>query len=298
MKKDFIKRVLMAAASGFTLAGFAAAEAADAPAMWKMTDKDSTVYLFGTFHILPAELEWKTEAYEKAMAEATTTYAEADALSPEAQAAVQAAVQQYGLNPPGVTLSSVLGEERAEQLAEVAQQYGVPMQALEPYRPWLASLTLAVVAFQKAGFDPQSGVEQVLLAQAAEEGDAIDYFETATQQIEMLASLDEEEMLNNFDASMEQFENFEALSKKMLDAWSTGDVKALDEDILGDLRDEAPDAYQKLIVNRNAAWIADLKTIMDGEGDYFIAVGAGHLVGDDSVIKMLKDEGFKVKRIQ
>ncbi|MEM8772813.1 MAG: TraB/GumN family protein [Pseudomonadota bacterium] len=296
------KRVLGAAAlMASSLTAFAAlAEkpAENSPAMWKMTDEDSTVYLFGTFHILPPNVEWQTDAYAAAMAEAETTITEADTNSPEAQAALAQAVQQYGLNPPGTTLSSILGEERAAEFAKAADNLGVPMQVFEAQRPWLASLTLSVLALQKAGFDPNAGVEPLLLAQANAEGDKIDHFETGVEQIEILASLDEDEMLANFDASLDQFVEFETLMGNMLDAWRTGDVKGLEEDINGQLRDEAPDAFQKLLVDRNENWVVEIKNIMAGQGDYFIAVGAGHLVGEDSVIDMLNEEGFKVKRVQ
>ncbi len=294
-----MKTVLAAGVAAVAMAGVAVAEkAATGPAMWKLADDDSTIYLFGTFHILPPDVEWETAAYDAAMKDAETTITEADTESPEAQAAVLAGVQQYGLNPPGVTLSSILGEDRAASFSDIAAEYGVSMQMLEPYRPWLASLTLSVVAMQKAGFDPNSGVEKVLLAQAAQEGDAVEHFETATEQLEMLASLDDEEMLANFDATTVQFNEFDEIMDRMLTAWRTGDTETLEKDIIGLVREDAPDAFQKLFVDRNKKWTVLIQDILADEGDTFIAVGAGHLVGEDSVIDLLEEEGLKIERVQ
>lgn len=288
------------AVSAFALATAAPAlaEEKSAPAMWRLADKDSEIFLFGTFHVLPADIEWTTPAYEAAMKKAKTTVVEADVISPEAQAKVGALVQQYGLNPPGVTLSSLVGPERFSRFAEVAARYGAPAQALEGYRPWLAMISLSVLALQQEGFDPNSGVDRKVLARAGEEGDAVDYLETPEYQIQALSSLDGEAMIANFDATLDQFNDFKALTQRMLTAWSQGDVKGLDETLIAPMRRDYPDAFEALLVTRNQNWVAEIKRMMAGEGDYFIAVGAGHLVGEQSVVDLLEKEGFKVKRVQ
>ena len=294
---DFRKR-LTSAALGAALLAPAAAFAGDAPAMWRLKDADSEIYLFGTFHVLPANVQWATPAFDAAMEETETTITEADVTSPEAQAAMLGLVQKYGLNPQGVTLSSTLGPERAAEIERIAASLGVPMATLEPFRPWLALISLASMAMQSAGFDPASGVESVVIKQAAAQSDKIEYFETAEEQIKILAGLDDEEMLANFDVTIEQFDDFKALTEGMLASWKTGDLGALEADILAPLRDTSPAAFRDLIVARNESWVAKIADIMEGEGDYFIAVGAGHLIGEDSVVDLLGERGFPVERVQ
>lgn len=276
----------------------AAAATAPAPALWRLADDDSEIFLFGTFHILPPDVDWRTPAFEAAMKATVTTVTEADVSSAEAQMAIAGLVGRLGLNPEGTTLSSTLGKARARRLAKTAAQFGLSMQALEPYRPWLALITLSTVAMQRLGYDASSGVETVVLAQAAAERDKVDHLETATFQIEALASLDETEMLANFDASMDQFDEIAVVTQRMLDAWRTGDVDTLETEFLGELSADAPGAYATLIVARNANWTDAIDTMMKGEGSIFIAVGAGHLVGDDSVVSMLSARGYAVERVQ
>ncbi|MEE2692525.1 MAG: TraB/GumN family protein [Pseudomonadota bacterium] len=294
------RALIGAAALGAALFPFACAaqSSAGSPALWRVADADSELYLFGTFHLLPSRLQWETSAFDSAMRETETTIVEADVSSPEAQAAMLGLVQRYGLNPKGVTLSSTLGPKRAAELKRVAANLNVPMATLEPLRPWLALVTLAGVAMQVEGFDPSHGVETVVLARAGEEGDALAYFETAEEQVKILADLDDGEMLANFDITIEEFDDFKATTERILEAWRVGDVETLDAEILAPLRDASPKAFHALIVARNENWAKKIADLMSGEGDYFIAVGAGHLIGDDSVIDLLTEQGFTVERVQ
>ncbi|MEO1707501.1 MAG: TraB/GumN family protein [Pseudomonadota bacterium] len=270
----------------------------DGPAMWRMTDDDSEIYLFGTFHLLPAGLQWTTPTFDAAMLATETTFTEADTESPEAVAEIQTAVRRLGLNPPGVTLSSSLGPERAASFGAVAQQYGVPMAQLEPLRPWLAVLSITQIAFQQVGYDPQAGAESTILARAASENDTLGHFESAVSQIEAIASLDEIGEFANTDESLDQLADFAGFAEDMLAIWQSGDVDRLDAELVGSVRNSSEEAFNIIFKNRNANWVQQIETMMAGEGDYFLAVGAGHLVGEDSVIDMLRDRGFTVTRVQ
>ncbi|MCA8887369.1 MAG: TraB/GumN family protein [Parvularculaceae bacterium] len=271
---------------------------AEGPAMWRLSDEDSQIYLFGTVHILPADKTWSTPAFEQAMAETSVTMTEADVASPQAQASLATLIQQYGYNAPGVTLSQTLGDARSGQLANIAAAYGVPVSSLEPLRPWLALVMLTNVAAQKAGLDSSTGAEAIVLERARQENDEVNYLESAEFQIRALASLDEEEMLANFDATIEEFNDFNAYVEKLVRAWTSGDVKLLADEITTPLRLESPNAFETLFISRNRTWVAQIEDLLAGEDDIFIAVGAGHLVGDDSVIDQLMNAGYKVERVQ
>lgn len=268
------------------------------PAMWRVADDDTEIILFGTFHLLPRDIEWRTDAFDDAMARTETTVTEVDTDSPEAIATASRLMQELGRNPPGVTLSSILGPERFAQMAAVADRYGVPESVLEPSRPWFAILTLSLVAMQKEGFDPSYGVETVVESQAIAEGDDIAFLESVEVQLNALTSLGGPELLAEFDVTMEQFDNFKEYTDEMVTAWRTGDAPAIEDIVIKDLRESAPKAYDALIVQRNKNWVVQLDEWLQGEGDYFVAVGAGHLVGAQSVIAMLEAKGWTVERIQ
>jgi hypothetical protein len=293
------KRWLPAAASLLAvLSAPAIAEEGDGPAMWRVTDADSEIYLFGTFHLLPASLAWSTPALDAAMKKTPITMTEADTDSPEAQKRLTALVQELGVNPPGVTLSSQLGPERSKQFALVAERYGMPMAALEPMRPWLALISLAVGIMQQNGYSGETGAEKVILAKAGSENDKIAHLETAEFQIRALAGLSNEDWLADFERGLAQMADFEGFSQRSLEAWRSGDLETIEEEMIGPMKKTAPAAYKALMVDRNVNWVGQIETIMAGSDDYFIAAGAGHFIGDDGVVEMLKDKGYAVERVQ
>lgn len=274
------------------------APAGKGPAMWAVSDADSTIYLFGTFHILPATMRWTTPAFDAAMKATPTTMTEVDTTSAAAQAEMARLVQELGLNPPGVTLSSTLGAARAARFAKVVGKYDGSMAAFEPLRPWLAMISLSVLIMQKEGFNAESGAEATILSRAGAQGDKVAHLETGEYQIRALASLDENEILADFDASLDQYEAFDDYTKRILKAWRTGDIAAIETEMLTPMRMTAPGAYKILLVDRNRNWLAEIETMMKGADDVFIAVGAGHLIGDEGVVDMLTEKGYAVTRVQ
>lgn len=273
-------------------------ETGDGPAMWLVSDSDSTIYLFGTFHLLPPTTAWTTTAFNAAMEETPTTMIEVDTKSAAAQAKMAALVQQLGLNPPGVTLSQTLGAERAARLAEVAGRYGVPLAQLEPLKPWLAMISLSMAIMQKDGFSTEGGAEETVIARAASQGDTVEHLETVEFQLRALASLDEGEILADFDNSLDQFAEFETYAARVLAAWRDGDVETLEKETLTPMRDTAPGAFKILITDRNLNWLREIENILAGDDDVFIAVGAGHLIGEGSVVDLLEEKNYAVRRVQ
>ncbi|WP_291842576.1 TraB/GumN family protein [Maricaulis sp.] len=298
--RGFLGAALLA--GGTLLASTAQAQSTDYaaieadPAVWHLSDADSDVYIFGTFHILPPGLDWLTEELQAILASADMLYVEADVHSPEAQAQMQQLVMQHGLNPPGVTLSSLLSDEANAALAEFAPTVGVAPAMLEPLRPWLAQVMLAVTQMQALGLDPNAGVESRLLALVAGTGTQMGYFETAEQQIRFLASVPDDVQIRAFGQGLADLEDLPAQLDELVTAWATGEMAVLEDLVNGSMREETPEVYETLIVARNQNWVPQIADIMAGDGTVFIAVGAAHLPGEDGVIHLLREAGFEVTR--
>ncbi len=292
---------MKAAAAGAVLAITAQpaqAQEAASPAMWRLTDADSEIYLFGTFHLLPASLQWTTPALDAAMEKTPFTMTEADTDSPAVQSRLAELVRDLGLNPPGVTLSSQLGPERARQFGLVSERFGIPMAALEPMKPWLALISLSVGIMQTQGYSGEAGAEKTIQEKARAQNDRFAHLETAEFQIRALAGLSDEEWLADFERGLAQMADFEGFSQRTLEAWRLGDLESIEEEMIGPMKKSAPGAYKTLIVDRNTDWVDQIGKIMAGSDDYFIAAGAGHFIGKDGVIEMLKKQGYAVERVQ
>jgi hypothetical protein len=265
----------------------------EGPALWVVSDADSTIYLYGTIHLLRPTTAWGSAKVDQAFDSASEVWFELE--NPDDQSAIGPIVQQLGISPDR-PLSSLLTAEEFAALDTAAKGLGATGAQLDPLRPWLASLQLSVAAIVKAGFDPQAGVDRILIARANAAGKPVKGLETAAEQIGFLANLSEETQLDMLRASLEDFAEAETLLDGMSTAWATGDVDGLNRLVVAETRAESPELYEAIFVRRNRNWADQIQTLLAGSGTTFIAVGAGHLAGDESVQEILEDRGVTVTR--
>jgi uncharacterized protein YbaP (TraB family) len=260
------------------------------PAMWQAKFGDSTVYLFGTVHLLPNDTDWRFPALNDALSKSQTLYIE---LTDDDQASMTALVMRYGMDTEH-SLSTLLSDSDNTALAKAAQLAGLPggTAALQPMKPWLAALTLAVAPLMKAGLDPAAGVDKQLQAQMTRAGKPVHGLETAEQQIRFLADLPEPLQIAFLRDTLRDVEKDKAELLSLIDAWKRGDVAAIAKLENDELKTKEPALYQKLLVQRNQDWAARIKDMLRQPGTtVFVAVGAAHLAGPDSVQAQLAKIG-------
>jgi uncharacterized protein len=272
---------------------FACSHTADAdPAMWVIRDADSTIYLIGTMHLLKHETEWNRAKVLGALGESSELWLEI--ADPTNQAAALPVIQRYGFDPEH-GLSSKLNREQREKLEKIARQYQVPMSTLEPMRPWLAAMILTELPLQSAGYDPNAGLDMTLKETADKRGEKILGFETIEDQIRSLADLPERTQLEFLETTLDEVSQGLALVETLAKAWVNGDTRTMDELLAEDVKRKEPEVYEKLFVRRNIQWSNKIAELLQRSGVQLIAVGAGHLVGPDSVQTQLAKRGIKVE---
>ena len=264
----------------------------EGPALWVIKDSDSTLYLFGSVHVLRPTTGWASPRVEAAFDSASDIWFEIS--NPDDQAAVMPLIQQHGLSPD-TPLSSRLTPEENVELEAAAQAMGASAAQLQPMKPWLAALSLSVAPLVKAGYDPKSGVELVLKARAEAAGKPIHGFETIDKQIGILAGLPEDVQMAFLRETLKDYENAVTMLDTMVEAWAKGDVGTLDRVMVEEMKEASPALYQALLVDRNTDWADQIQTLLEGSGTAFIAVGAGHLTGDESVQAILQQRGVTVE---
>ncbi|MBX9460126.1 MAG: TraB/GumN family protein [Brevundimonas sp.] len=261
------------------------------PALWVIRDADSTLYLFGTVHLLRPTTGWGTDRIDTAFDSADKLILEIS--NPDDQAAIVPLIQQHGISP-ATPLSSLLDAEEIAALDEAAKTIGLSAAQMDPFRPWFAALTLSLAPLQKAGYDPTSGVELILKARAEAAGKPVSGFETIDEQIRILAGFPEEVQLAFLRSTLEEVEDAAVELDKLVEAWAAGDVEAIETIGVDQMRDASEELYQALLVRRNTNWADQIQTELAGSGVAFIAVGAAHLAGDDSVQEILEKRGVEV----
>jgi hypothetical protein len=292
-----LKTLLAAGAASLALAAplALATPAAAEPALWVVKDKDSTIYLFGTVHLLKKDVVWKTPKIAKAMDEAQDLTLEISDLDPP-QDKLMPLIQQYGLDPSH-PLSGKLTTEENAKLATVCAAYGLNPQMLNPLRPWLVSLQLSLMPIIKAGYDPAAGVDKLLKAEADRRGEPVAGFETMQQQLSYFGSMTPEVELEYLRQTLDQVDQVVTQLDALEGAWEAGDVDSIARLMNADMAVKAPHIYELLLVNRNKDFANQIKTKLAGKGVSFIAVGAAHLAGDDSVQAQLAKLGIKATRL-
>ncbi|HEX7342183.1 MAG TPA: TraB/GumN family protein [Rhodanobacteraceae bacterium] len=278
------------------LTGTASALAGTHPALWKAGNSHVTVYFFGTVHVMKKGVQWHFPALDKALHASGTYYMETTQANP---AMIRPLVMQYGFDPAH-PLSSKIGKKENALLKQAAKQIGLPGGAamLEMMKPWMAAITIATAPLVKAGFDPKLGVDKQLQARFKKAGKPVKGFETAKQQILFIATLPEAVQIKFLGKSLHDYAHANEELKALMNDWLHGDVPALARIIVTQMKDSSPKVYQALIVNRNHTWAKQIAKLMKtSKGTFFVAVGAGHLVGPDRLQVQLARLGIQVKRV-
>jgi uncharacterized protein YbaP (TraB family) len=265
------------------------------PAMWKLADSDTTIYLFGTIHMLPQGQKWRTRAFDSALSgadELVLEVADVDDMMATAQA-----MQKLGMGtslPP--IMERVPADKRPALKAMIAES-GYPEAVYDRLETWAAALPLMGVTFKRIGLDPTLGVERQIGAPFRKAGKPVRGLETIEQQLGFFDNLSEDAqralLLSVLEDSAETRAEFAAMVK----AWSSGDLAGVAR-TFDDETNMSPELKTVLMAKRNAAWAAWLAKRLETPGTVFVAVGAGHLAGAQSVQTMLKAKGLKAKRVQ
>ncbi|WP_375450310.1 TraB/GumN family protein [uncultured Devosia sp.] len=276
------------------LALLCALPASAAPALWQVSDGDSRIWLFGSFHVLPPALEWRTPAFDKVLAGADKVYFEAD-VGDAAQASIVTRTFEIGMNALGTTLSSQLQPADADMLRSTIAEMQLPMGMLQAMKPWLATTTISSAALIAAGYDPTRGVDMLLQKQLPKERQA--FFESAEEQLGFLASAPEDEQISMLTDTLKQLHALSGMTDDMVAAWSDGVPEQLGAIFMQD--SAGYDGFvQRLIYDRNNTWSNKIEAMLAANEQNFIVVGAGHLIGDGSVVDLLERQGHRVKRLQ
>lgn len=288
------------AAIGLAVLAAAAPSAAEAraakPAMWQVSDHDTKIYLFGTVHLLPPGTQWRTSKFDKAARQSGTLVVETiiDEKNPQAFAAELARLSIRPGLPP--ILDRIRPEKREALRATIAKS-GIPEAALNNMETWAAAFALLQLQFKELGVSGDNGVELSLRRAFAAAGKPVLQLETNAQQLGFFDGLPEAAQRELLEGAVESPAAAKKQFDAMLAAWMSGDVDQIGRTFNAEFKD-SPELKEALLRRRNEHWSYWLHSRMAQPGTVMVAVGAGHLAGDDSVIQMLKKRGLRVRRVQ
>lgn len=261
--------------------------------LWSVERNGERGYLLGSLHFYRPDLYPLPPPVEAAYREATVVVFEADPAGLESPS-FQARVAARGLLGEGEALSDRLPAEDFERLALHASELGVPLAGLERMRPWFAAVTLAGLEMLRLGLDPTQGMDRILHRRAAGDGKRTVYLEDLDFQVELFAGLGEEEAVELLRQSLDEATALDGRIDGLLDAWVTGDRDSLTELVVGAL-EPYPAVRERFLDERNEAWIPGIRDTLAAGEPVLVVVGAGHLLGDGSLVELLRRDGYRVE---
>jgi uncharacterized protein len=258
--------------------------------LWEIHGKHNTVYLLGSIHVLrPTDYPLAPvvlEAYGSA--KSLLMEVNLDEISSEQ---LQADMLSSATLPEGKTLPDVLGKQRYGHADELAREVGVELSLFDQFAPWFAAEAISQLQLTQLGFQPEAGIEMYFMEKARSDGKSVAGLETAHDQILLFQNMPMDTQAAYLVASLEQAHDLPKEVDSMVHAWQRGDTQWFENQLQSELGKD-PRLYQAVLGSRNRKWLPKIEALLNDDKNYLVIVGTGHLIGQGSVIDLLKKDGI------
>lgn len=260
--------------------------------LWEATSERGTMYLVGSVHLLPQGTPVWSSGIEAAFDSSNVVVMEMDL---QQAAASAMSLMQMGLLSDGRTLADVIGEDLMAELSPRMESLGPARALVERAKPWFAAMLLSSTALTSAGFAAEAGVDHQIAQRALQEGRSLHALETAQDQINVFDTLPEADQVAFLRNTLGEIDAAQHDAAGLAQLWVDGDADALQSRVGGGM-DGLPSLREALLDARNRRWVPQLLNLVEQGQKPLVVVGAGHLVGPESVIDLLQREGFTITR--
>ncbi|OFV92531.1 MAG: hypothetical protein A3G76_11600 [Acidobacteria bacterium RIFCSPLOWO2_12_FULL_65_11] len=263
--------------------------------LWKATNGRGVVYLVGSLHLLTKDYYPLAPALDAAFKDSDLLVEEADLgemLKPEAQLSVVV----RGMLSGNQSLDQVVSPATYALVSKRVAALGMPIEPLRRFKPWAIALTILGFEWQKAGFDPELGLDKHFYDRARVEGKTVQGLETIEYQISLFDGMTRAQQDRLLAESLKDSEAELANVRRLADAWKRGDLPEVERLVLRDLSDDR-DLYRTLLVDRNRSWLPKIEALFARRGRALVVVGAAHLVGPDGLLAMLRAKRYTVEQM-
>jgi uncharacterized protein YbaP (TraB family) len=268
------------------------------PLLWKVSDADNAIYLLGSFHLLKPSDYPLAESTDAAFEDAEHVVFElspADLASPDLAQAMAGAALRGG----GLTLQQALPAKTWKRLSAYFVERRIDPVAMQQYDAWFVSLLVAITEMQAAGLQTDHGLDKHFADRSIAAGKPSRGLETIDQQIALFEGMSREQQVQSLESTLEDIADIRGAIDEMHRLWRDGDEAGLFAATGAEMQAEFPALYQRMNVDRNRAWLPELRAMLDGSDgdDTLVIVGAMHLLGEDGVVEGLREAGFRVERL-
>lgn len=276
-------------------AGVFAQSAPPSPALWKVRSGESTVYIFGSLHILPPSFEWRTQAIESAIT-ASDIFVFEVPVDDAATRRQKDFIVKNGLLPRGASLRKVLNRIEFDTYSRVLLGAGLKPEHFTRYRPWLATVVVGLAYVHRRDLTMLEGVDDQIIEQAQAQGKELRYLESIDDQMKLLVMGDDPAQVRALKRQLVSLPQSVSHTQDLVDMWAKGDADRFAARIEGDFAGHV-EAQDLLISNRNQAWVPRVAELLQSGKTAMVTVGAAHIGGPKGLISLLCGEGYEVERV-
>ena len=262
--------------------------------LWSIETANNTIFLLGSLHISPADIYPLPEVIERAYDKCSKIIFEAD-IEAVNDPSFQTKIMTLGVYPKGDNLEDSISSQTFDLLKKRADASGIPIQQLSRLKPWLCALSLSSIEFLKLGFNPAYGIDMYFYNKAKKDGKEMLRFETVEFQLSLMTQMTRKQEEMMLRQTLKDLEVIEKDAANLVKYWKNGDVKKLDSFITVSLKD-FPELYNRWFTSRNKRWLVEIKKLIGKNENVFIVVGAGHLVGRDGLVEILKKQNYNIRQ--
>jgi hypothetical protein len=290
MRRSLIRWRLLGLA--LSCVALSASVRADGPlhALWELHGKHNTVYILGSIHVLRPSDYPLAPAVLNAYGNANSIFMEVNLAEIDSQR-MQTELLASARLPEGQTLPGIMGDARYKRAQVLAQEVGIDIGIFDAFAPWFAAEAISQLQLQQLGFQPKSGVEMFFLERARADGKSVAGLETVQDQIALFDALSMDEQANYLVSSLEEAHDLPKEVNAMVHAWASGDTQWFANQLKSEIGRD-PVLYDSVLVARNRKWVPKIEALLNDDKNYLVIVGTGHLVGQGSVIALLKKDGI------
>lgn len=269
-------------------------EQATQSCLWTVNTQSNKIYLLGSLHILKANAYPLAVAIEKAYADSRVIIFETDIAALQTPG-LQTKLLELGIYPAEQNLLQNLDADTRQQLEKKMSEIGLPLEQFSQFKPWFVALTLTTLELQRMGYNPNYGIDVYFFNKARADGKEVGFLEPAEFQINLLGKMAEQDQYDFLSQTLNDLEVVNELAGDLVRSWKYGDTAKLHELLSKSFKDY-PRLHNRLLIQRNKNWVQQIEDAMRKNKNVLFVVGAGHLVGPESVVDMLKERGYQVKQ--
>ncbi|MGD8961908.1 MAG: TraB/GumN family protein [Desulfobacterales bacterium] len=262
--------------------------------LWSIQTQSNKIYLLGSIHVLKQETYPLDPTIEKAYASSERIIFETDIAAMQ-DPAMQAKMLELGMFPAEHNLFENIARDTRQQLEKKIGALGLPLEAFSRFKPWFVALTLTTLELHRLGYDPQYGIDVYFFSKAQSGGKEIGFLEPPEYQIDLLGNMANKDQNDFLKQTLKDLELIGELAGDLVDSWKSGNADKLHELLHRSFKDY-PNLNDRLLIQRNLKWIKEVEAAMRQNKNVLFVVGAGHLVGPESVVDLLRKNGYKVKQ--